>query len=872
MKCVGRAAGLLDTPMTMRTNLLSFIDAAAARGDATAFAHRHGLRDTRWSYAKLRAVSFQFARELEARDIRRGDRVLIWAENSAEWVAAFFGCLLRGVIVVPLDLESASDFVDRVQHQVTAKLLLAGGDRRVGVPTLRLEELAATVAHHSPSPYANEALGESDIAEIIFTSGTTAEPKGVCLTHGNLLANLAPIEREAQKYIKWERPFHPLRFLDLLPLSHVFGQFMGIFIPQMLGGEVYFQDSLNPSEIMAAIKKHRISVVVTVPRFLDSLRHKIERDYMARGMLEDFRRRLVAADRLSFLKRWWAFREIHGRFGWKFWAFVAGGASLNAETETFWRRLGYAVVQGYGMTETAALISVNHPFKVGSGSIGKALPGQEMKLDEGGEILVRGSNVSPGYWRGGLHPLADDEGWLRTGDIGEMDAAGNLYFKSRKKDVIVTAAGMNIYAEDLEAALKAQPEIRDAAVIGIDTPQGPEPMALLILNEPGADAALAVKRANADLAEHQKIRRWAVWPETDFPRTPTQKIRKPAVLERMKAEGGRMNGANGKLNGARVTASDEQSHFILHPSSFILQQAARVSGEAPTNAEATANLATDLKLDSLGRVELLSALEDHYQVDIDEAAFTAATTVGEIEQLVHAGARGQSVEFPYPKWPRRFPATWIRLMILHLVMLPLTWLMSRARVKGCARLKDAKGPLLFVANHVSMVDQSLVQYALPARYQRRLAIAMEGEKLRGWRHPAKSFGWFMRLRLRAQYVLTVALLNVFPLPQKSGFRRSFAFAGEMMDRGYSVLVFPEGRRTPDGEMKPFMEGIGLLAKNLNAPVVPIRLDGLYELKQQGKRFARPGQVSVTIGEPVSFSRDDDSASIARELYERVRAL
>jgi long-chain acyl-CoA synthetase len=859
--------------MTMRNNLLSFLDDAAARGNATAFVHRRGLRFTQWSYANLRAVAFQFARELEARDIKRGDRVLIWAENSAEWIAAFFGCLLSGVIVVPLDLESAPDFVARVQRQVAAKLLLASGDRHLDVPTLRLEELMDAVAHHLSSPYAHAEISDSDIAEIIFTSGTTAEPKGVCLTHGNLLANLAPIEREVQKYIKWERPFHPLRFLNLLPLSHVFGQFMGIFIPQMLGGEVYFQDSLNPSEIITAIKQHRISVVVTVPRLLESMRKKVERDYATRGAFERFRQQLIAADQLAFLKRWWMFRDIHRRFGWKFWAFVAGGASLNAETETFWRRLGYVVVQGYGMTETAALISVNHPFKVGRGSIGKALPGQEMKLDESGEILVRGSNVSPGYWRDGVQPLTNAEGWLSTGDIGEMDGAGNLYFKSRKKDVIVTAAGMNIYAEDLEAALKAQSEVRDSAVIGIDTPQGPEPMALLILNDASADAAAAVKQANEKLAEHQKIRRWAVWPESDFPRTPTQKIRKPAVLERMKDEGGRMNGESGKQNGAHPATHDEKNSFILHPPSFILQQVARVSGEAPSNVEASANLTTDLKLDSLGRVELLSALEDHYQVDIDEAAFTAATTVGEIEQMLRNGGRGQGVEFPYPKWPRRFPATWIRLVMLYLVMLPLTWLMSRARVQGRERLKEAKGPMLFVANHITMVDQSLVQYGLPARYQRRLAIAMEGEKLRGWRHPSKSSGgWFTRLRLRAQYILTVALLNVFPLPQKSGFRRSFAFAGEMMDRGYSVLIFPEGRRTPDGEMKPFMEGIGLLAKNLNVPVVPVRIDGLYELKQQGKHFARPGQVSVTIGEPISFARDDDSASIARELQRRVASL
>lgn len=849
----------------MRNNLLSLLDDCGARGKATAFAHRRGLRVARWSYAQIRATAFQFARELESRGIARGDRVLFWAENSAEWVAAFFGCLLRGVIVVPLDMESAPEFVARVQHQVGAKLLLSSGDRQADIPALSLEGLTETVARHVADTYRAEKVSDTDIVEILFTSGTTAEPKGVCLTHRNLLSNLAPIEREIQKYIKWERPFHPIRFLDLLPLSHVFGQFMGIFVPLILGGEVFFQDSLNPSEIIATIKKERISVAVTVPRFLDSMRSKIERGYAGRGEIEAFHRQINAAESWNALKRWRVFRRIHSRFGWKFWAFVSGGAALDAETETFWRRLGFVVVQGYGMTETASLISVNHPFKVGRGSIGKTLPGQEMKLDETGEILVRGANVSPGYWNDGLKPMTGGDGWLRTGDIGEMDEAGNLYFKSRKKDVIVTAAGMNIYPEDLEAALNAQPEIRDNVVIGIDTAQGPEPMAVLILNDERADSGKAVKRANEMLAGHQQIRRWAVWPEQDFPRTPTQKVRKKEVAERMKREGRSPNGSHSE-------SSATKKDFTLHPSSFIFQQVARVSGESAVAVNASANLATDLKLDSLGRVELLSALEDHYQVDIDESAFTAATTVGDIEKMLRDGSPGEAVEFPYPEWSRRFPVTWIRFVVFYLVMWPLVWLMSRARVANKERLKDARGPMLFISNHVTMVDQSLIQFALPARFQRRLAIAMEGEKLRGWRRAPKGTGWLRRVILIAQYVLTVSLLNVFPLPQKSGFRRSFAFAGELMDRGYSVIVFPEGRRSPDGRMHNFMEGIGLLAANLNVPVVPIKLDGLYEMKQKKKYFARPGKVKVMIGEPVKYSRDADPAIIAKDLQRRVESL
>ena len=440
----------------------------------------------------------------------------------------------------------------------------------------------------------------------------------------------------------------------------------------------------------------------------------------------------------------------------------------------------------------------------------------------------------------------------------------------------MTAAGLNIYPDDLEAALNAQPEVRDSAVVGVDTGQGTEPLAVLLLNDEGADPSPIIKRANEALNSFQQIRRWSVWPEEDFPRTPTQKIRKPLVIERIKAEEQRSRGVEEQRSGEA-----EENEFLPLSSaplprgssaSFVLQQIARVSGEAAAQVDPRTNLSADLKLDSLGRVELLGALEDHYQVDIDEAAFTAATTVGDVEEIIRRGSRESAVQYEYPKWAQRFPVTWIRLAVFYLVIRPLTRWMSRATVRGRECLRDVRGPLLFISNHITMVDAALILFALPARFQRKLAIAMEGEILRGWRHPAQGTGWFARLTGLAEYLLVVSLFNVFPLPQKSGFRRSFAFAGESMDRGYSLLVFPEGARTPDGEMKPFMEGIGLLAKNLSAPIVPVRIDGLFQLKKQRKHFASRGQIIITVGEPVGFSASDEAESITRELERRVASL
>src|SRR6202042_673218 len=230
---------------------------------------------------------------------------------------------------------------------------------------------------------------------------------------------------------KYERWVHPVRFLNLLPLSHVFGQFLGMFLPPLLGGTVIFQEELKPSEIVQTIRRERVSVLASVPRVLQSLRQKIERDLedgaAGEKTIEDFRRRFRESEGKHFLLRWWIFRAIRRQFGWKFWAFICGGAALDAQTEEFWGRLGYAVIQGYGLTETTSLISVNHPFKLGKGSIGKVLPGREIRLADDGEILVRGAGVASGYWRSGAGEKAaadgvsDAEGWYRTGDIGALD-------------------------------------------------------------------------------------------------------------------------------------------------------------------------------------------------------------------------------------------------------------------------------------------------------------------------------------------------------------------------------------------------------------------------------------------------------------------
>ena len=467
---------------------------SSAGADDCAYVFPRGYRRERWSYQRVAGVAYQFAHELEARNIGKGDAVLLWSPNCAEWVAAFLGCALCGVIAVPIDDAASPDFARRISAQVRTRLVLCPRERapifeKVEgiVATIDPADLAAAVAERPAERFRPAQIQPSDPLEIVFTSGTTAEPKGVVLTHANVVGNLAPIETEIRKYLKYERLVHPIRFLNLLPLSHVFGQFLGIFLPPLLGGTVVFENTFNPTEVMATIRRERVSVLVAVPRMIESLKQKIERDLddgAGASGRENFAARYAAAKSQHFLRRWWTFRDLRRQFGWKFWAMISGGAALDRETEEFWHRLGYAVVQGYGLTETTSLISLNHPFHTSRGSIGKVLPGREIKLADDGEILVRGSGVASGYWNGReLQPVAGDEGWYRTGDLGALDEQGNLFFKGRKKEVIVTPAGMNIYPEDLEAALRQQKEVRDCVVVGLERGGNAEPCAVLILRD-----------------------------------------------------------------------------------------------------------------------------------------------------------------------------------------------------------------------------------------------------------------------------------------------------------------------------------------------------------------------------------------------------
>lgn len=494
------------------------------------------------------------------------------------------------------------------------------------------------------------------------------------------------------------------------------------------------------------------------------------------------------------------------------------------------------------MTETASLVSLNHPFRAAEGSVGKILPGREFKLAEDGEILVRGKNVSAGYWEAGEVRAAKESDWLRTGDLGELDAEGNLRFRGRKKNVIVTPAGLNIFPEDIETKLRQAKEVRDCVVLPIQSGSDAEPCAVLLLDSEFS-AEQAIERANARLAEYQRVRRWVIWPEADFPRTSTGKPKLAAIAARLP-----------ELLGAK---SDGTSANVFAGLAFAM----------PANGSLE-------NLSSLDRVELLSAVEQRYNVELNETAFSEANTVADVQRLLQKPSARKS-DSVYPRWAQREPVRWFRLAIYYALVWPATQILGHPRIIGRDNLRGLKGPVVMISNHITRrADMGLILAALPARFRHRLAPAMGGESLVRMRKPPREWFFAKRWAYRLGYFLVTALFNVFPLPQLSGFRESFRFAGESADRGYSVLIFPEGEvnNSEDGKMAAFQPGIGILAQKLGLPIVPMRLDGVWGMKRERRRLAHRGEITVRIGKPVTVADEETAEEIAQDLQRVVAGL
>ncbi|MFQ5930174.1 MAG: AMP-binding protein, partial [Acidobacteriota bacterium] len=859
--------------------LLDLIADMARLGDREAVRFYNGFRTWKLSYRELYARIAAFADYLKQEGFQKGDRVLLWGENRIQWVTVFWGCLVRGIQIVPVDARSSEKLLQRIHAEVGAKLLVYS--ETVEPEKIDFEKLSFNQVEELPKLSHMEVvdISPSDIVQIVYTSGTTGEPKGVVHRHRNICANLSPFQSEIERYRNLARPFQPIRILDMLPLSHMYGQSLGMFIPLLLGGAAVFMREFNPGAIIGAIRRERVSVLAAVPRLVKNLQNEVERRF-------DLPKKTISRTGIIGIgKRWWRYRHVHSAFGWKFWSIAVGGAQLDPDSESFWHELGFLVLQGYGLTETSPVVTVNHPFNARRGSIGKVLKGQEVKIAPDGEILVRGESVVSEYL-GNVEgeTRVSEAGWLHTGDLGEMDQEGHLYYKGRKKEVIVTSEGLNVYPQDLELVLNSLAETQDSTVIGLREDGDEVVHAVLILKDVSADPRSLIRRANRELEPHQRIRSWSLWPDEEFPRTPsTLKIKRGLVAQRVAAELQRDTPTP-----ARTQAGNLES---------ILSQ---MTGKPASELGEGLSLDEDLGLSSLEKVDLLSQLQNKFAIDLDEERFTQLSTIGELKawlkeerektreevsRRASSASGGEKEPFSQreplererepevmpalPRWTRSMPVRWLRILSLQLLILPTFRRYIQLTLEGLEHLNRVNPPLIFVANHTSHLDTMAVLSALPSFWRWHLAPAMGLEFFRAYFRP-KGFPLKERLKAATQYLLASGLFNTYPLSQEMrGIRRSLKYTGELIDQGYCPLVYPEGKRSADGNLLPFKSGIGYMALHLQVAVVPIYLQGLYEVYSVHHEWPQSGEVHVKIGPALSFEPGQDYEEVSRRVEEAV---
>jgi long-chain acyl-CoA synthetase len=545
---------------TKRT-LVDLLEGAAARyGDRTALRLRRddGTRQA-WSYRELDRRGRLAAWRLRSRGLAPGDRLLTWSPSCPELAAVYFGAMRAGLILVPLDLRMAPDAIRRIADRSEARQLVIGTGREAPdpaeadldhLPVATTDDLCAEPGAGFPSDWEARVAAwarptPDDVYLLVYTSGTTGTPKGVTLTHANTIAGVDGFHEIV--------PDIEYRIVSLLPMSHLFEQAIGLYLTLDLGADILYVRTLNPRVLLEAMREHRMTGMVVVPQLLDLVWGSIEREVERQGRTATFQRARAIARRLPMAARRRIFRDsVHARFGGHLRLFVSAGAFLPPTLQQAWEDMGVVVMQGYGATETgsgAATTWREHPL----GTVGRPLPGVEMRIVEDGEIQFRGPTVTRGYWQdpGATAAAFTDDGFYRSGDLGHLDEKGRLVLHGRKRDMIVLPNGFNVFPEDVENALRVA-GIRDSVVLETEpgrieaivlaptiqgrVPAGGTAVTAAAAFTPGtdmdrirADVDAAVKAANGTLAVHSRVVAWRFWPDVDFPRTHTMKVKRDQV-------------------------------------------------------------------------------------------------------------------------------------------------------------------------------------------------------------------------------------------------------------------------------------------------------------------------------------------------------
>ncbi len=804
-------------------NLGQFLTTYALEHDGrTAYEIRRGFRTQQVSFTDVYTLAAKTATFLQRCSLERGDTLAIWSPNMPEYPILYFGCWLLGVVAVPIDVRTTEEtlrlFVTKARCTLGFKSkFVPGAFPETMAQTYFLEDLIALVEELPPLEHFPE-VAPDDPAEIAFTSGTTGTPKGVLLTHHNFLANVSAL---CQTFpLKQE-----YRVLSLLPLSHAFEQVVDFLALFQAGIPVVYLERLNQITIIRALRKHMITSVAVVPQLLQLLMSGIEREIEQRGKQRSWSILHAIAPFLPWPARRLLFLPVRQRLGKQLQFFGCGSAPLNRKLAQKWEHMGIAIYEGYGATETTAVLTINTPSAQRAGSVGKTLPGVEIQIDPAShEIIARGPNISPGYFRDAEKTQqAFLHGCYKTGDIGQMDAEGYLFITGRETSRIVLPGGEKAYPEDIENKLNAHPLVRESCVVGAPRTLGERVHAAVITDSPQQLDEI-IRQVNQQLSSHEQILEWSWWQADDFPRTPLLKIDRKQVADTL------------------VGREEKREPIQTGEQDKLLALLAQVTHLPPDQIRGTDALAA-LNLDSLQRVELLSSIEQNMGVALAETEISAQTSVAQLRALMQ-NAETVPQEVPFNDFNYQPVIVKLRAFLQNHLVFPLHAVFAPIQVSGQEHLANVPLPAIFYFNHMGIMDALCALRALPPHIRRKLVIAATRDLWSEWRRGLVEF-WG----------------GGFPFDTRENVKATLEQVGDFLDRGFSILIAPEGGISPDGTLQPFKTGIGFMAVHMHVPVVPMTIDPVYREifpaieKSIWENIPKKRRIiQVKIGPPMTFSQ------------------
>jgi len=876
------------------------------------------------TYSELRRMAESVGCWINENGFPRGSRLAILADNHPRWVAAYLGIIASGCAAVPLDTALHADQVSKLledscasavfvdaKHvpvalpaakELNIRLVLTDPDRMTAQTSE--EHFAANlpaIFESGPRNFKPVLSSTDDLASLLYTSGTTADPKGVMLTHGNLLG-------EVDAVFNWVNIGPDDALLGVLPLFHVLALMANMLLPLIKGSRVLYLETLNTAELMKALQECNITAFAVVPQFYYLIHERVYSEIKKRGPLtQRLFGAMVALNRtlrkVGVNAGPFFFRRIHHTLGPKMRYFATGGSRFDPTIQRDFYDLGIDVMQALGLTETAAAIYVNSPDEIVIGSCGKAMKGVEGRIidpqpqDEGGpavgELAVRGPMVMRGYWnRPDATAAALRDGWLYTGDLGYFDSHGNLFLTGRKKEVIVLSNGKNVYPEEIEAHYLKSPFIKEIAVVGLEAKAGEGGDRLHAVVVPNFDVLRQRKIVNAkevirfdneglsqQIASTKRIGSYEIWQE-DLPRTTTRKIKRFEVEKKVKANLAKKITDDSELPAEKPLTADELAWLDrpdIQRGLAIVRAAART---APPNLRPTHNLELDLGLDSMQRVELLSRLEEELGGNVEESQLAEIYTVRDLLDAVLAsavaGGAVPSSRAAFAGWKAilaeeptdpevlalkdpqpGFETLWYPLSrFIQMVVRDLFCL----RVSGLERLPE-HGPFILSSNHQSYIDPVIMASVLPKNILENL-FAVGTSEIFGQ-------GFMRRLARWLRVMVLDPDANLVPA------MRAGAFG---LKQGRVLILYPEGERSIDGTPRIFKKGAAILSIHMQVPIVPVAIEGFYEAWPRGKKFFQKiTPLKMAFGEPIVPPPESEASEAAyteltAEIKTRVAAM